>query len=141
MRNLAEETNREYVRVASERASYMSDTKWVRLFCGVVRAGVQIETAEWRILGSDHIFWEAFPGESELLPRRFSDGRFNNLEYRWIDRIFVPATYRPVKNVGYTKTQDIPALDRCLRDIGEFQIDLAADGLIIHAYGPSPSAG
>ena len=121
--------------VSRYSVAYMSNAKWVRLFTAVARAGVVIERARWATIGTDHTFWQAFPRESDLLPTRFQDGRFQPFEYKWIHSIHIPREYRPIADVGYTRKQDVEALKAAIDAVGEFQTELMEDGLTILGYG------
>ena len=130
-----EAAHEEYRRkVARYSGSFMSDAKWVRLFTAAARSGIAIARAKWAFIGTDHVMWEALPEESDLLPHRFLDGRFQPFEYRWIESIFVPWEYRPDPSVGYTRKQDVGALRRALEAVGQFQLEEDDEGLTIVAY-------
>jgi hypothetical protein len=115
--------------------TYMSNAKWVRLFTTAVRTGIVIERAQWT-LGSDYSVWEGFPQESNLLPTRFQDGRFQPFEYNWIRSIHVPREYRPIADVGHTRKQNVDGLKAAIDAVGAFQMELTEEGLTILGYAP-----
>jgi hypothetical protein len=119
---------------AAYSASFMSNSKWVRLFAAVARSGIVVEQACWRLIPDFHGFWQGLPKERELLPNRFQDGRFQPFEFKWIESIFVPREYRPVANVGYTKGQDVARLQSVLEAAGHFMVRVDDAGLTIVAY-------
>ena len=120
---------------ASFAASYMSDAKWRRVFAAIARAGVVIEEAEWRFIDTERTAKIGLPAEADLYPTRLSDGRFQCLEYRWIRSIHVPRDYRPITDVGFTRTQDIMALRSAIESAGRFQYSEDENGLTIFGYG------
>ena len=111
--------DRSYLRVRSRYgASFMSNTKWLRLFNAIIAAGLVIERAEWKVIGIDHSFRESFPGSDDLLPTKFSDGRFQLLEYRWLESVFIPKSYQPIADVGCKRRQDTVSLLAVLANAG-----------------------
>jgi hypothetical protein len=115
-------------------ASFMSNAKWLSLFQAVIRANVEIQRAEWRFLDSSHSVWVSFPSEGDLLPTRFADGKFQPFEYRWLESVYIPNSYRPVRDVGYVRRQDTESVVRVLANAGQFPIEVSADGITIRAY-------
>jgi hypothetical protein len=126
----------EYHRAAAKYSvSYMSDTKWRKLFLAVHRAGVGIERAIWRFIDSDRPFEMGLPREDELDATMIRDGRFQPTEYKWIESIFVPSEYRPRADVGYTKRQDVDGLVKVLQSVADFMLEKRLDGVAILGYG------
>ena len=133
--------DREYETARSKySASFMSNTKWLRLFSAVIESGLKIEYAEWRVIGSDRSFWEPFPTSIDLLPTRFSDGRFQLLEYRWLESVFIPSGYKPTSAVGYERKQDTVSLVAVLATAGQFQVEESIGGVTVHAYRKQTAA-
>jgi hypothetical protein len=102
-------------------SSFMSDSKWVRLFSAADDAGVNIEKAYWSFIDTERVLELGLPHKRELLQTRFMDGRFQSIEYKWIRAIFVPREFRPLLNVGLTRVQDIGALRSAIEAAGKFQ--------------------
>lgn len=126
---------REYEKALSKySASFMSNAKWLRLFNAVIQAGLNIERAEWRFIDSNHCFRQSFPTSNDLLPTRFADGAFQPIEYRWLESVFIPGSYRPTPGVGYERRQDIAAVLTALKKAGQFEVEESAGGITIHAY-------
>jgi hypothetical protein len=115
-------------------ASFMSNAKWLSLFKAVIRARIEIQHAEWRFLDTTHSVWVSFPTDDDLLPTRFADGKFQPFEYRWLESVYIPHSYRPVHDVGYERCQDTGAVLRVLAEAGQFPIEVSADGITIRAY-------
>ncbi|HBF28767.1 hypothetical protein [Rhizobium sp.] len=116
-------------------ASFMNNTKWLRLFCTVINAGIPIKQASWKLIDLPRAMLMPFPDFHELLPTRFSDGRFQPFEYKWIESIFVPHRYRPIANVGYEKIQDTTALWVALTSAQEqFPVEQSDTGITIRGY-------
>lgn len=120
--------------MANYDASFMSNAKWLRLFRAVIQAGISIERAEWRFIGSAHSLWQSFPSERDLMPTRFSDGKFQPFEYRWLESVFIPSRFGSIVGVGYEQEQDTRAIAAVLDVAGQFSIEKSESGLTIYAY-------
>ena len=70
--------------------SYMSNSKWLRLFKAVSKSGIEILRSEWYFIDSENTLQYPMPNESQLLEERFQDGLFLPFEYKWIKSIFIP---------------------------------------------------
>jgi len=118
--------------------SYMSDSKWRKLFTAVDEAGIKIERAVWRFIASDHAFNWGWPTACDLDVVGMKDGRFQPFEYRWIESIFVPREYRPYgdEHVPHAaRHQDVDGLVSVLRRAGKFMIEESPEGITILGYG------
>ena len=131
----AHSEDEEYRKVLSRyTTSYMSDSKWLRLFRAVNSAGISLPKVKWSYIGYDHSEWISFPEEHDLSAHRFADGRFQPFEYRWIESIFIPRRYRPVADVGYEEEQDTDGVVEALSAAGQFEISQSEDGITIYGY-------
>jgi hypothetical protein len=125
----------EYRRAASKySASLMSNAKWRKLFNAVIDAGVVIERARWRFIDSDHTIEVSFPLAHDLREEGFADGKFQPFEYRWIEAVYVPNTFKPTPGVGYEVKQNTAGLVAALEKAGEFPIEEGPDGITIVGY-------
>ena len=115
-------------------ASFMSNAKWLRLFRAAAKSPAASALARWELISESDHFWQPLPYESELLPSRFQDGRFQPFEYKWIRSVFVPREYRPVARVGFVRQQPVEALRQAIEAVGQFQLEETPDGLTIVAY-------
>jgi hypothetical protein len=120
--------------MAKYSASFMSNAKWLSFFRAIILAGIPIERAEWRFIDSTHSIWEPFPSERDLLPTRFADGRFQPFEYRWIESIYIPSSFKPTEGVGYERHQDTEAVVSTLARTGQFLVEKPANGITLYAY-------
>lgn len=125
----------EYRRAVSKySASYMSNTKWLKLFRAVNSAGVSLERVRWKFIDTEHFVEVSFPTERDLQLTRFSDGKFQPFEYRWLESVFIPHTFRPTVGVGYEKKQDTAAVLSALERAGQFPIEVSPEGVTIFGY-------
>jgi len=112
----------------------MSNSKWYKLFVTWDKSGIEIEFSEWSFIGSDHKEVHRLPYENELYDERFSDGYFQPFEYKWIESIYIPNTYRPISGVGFERKQDIEGLIRSASTVGKFPIFRTSGGIEIRGY-------
>lgn len=121
---------------ASEKysVSYMSNSKWLKLFSAWAESDIEIDFSNWKYIDSDHEEVHCLPKSNDLLENRFSDGRFQPFEYKWILSIYIPQTYRPVSNVGFERKQNIEELKSIARNVGQFPIFDIKNGIEIRGY-------
>jgi hypothetical protein len=115
-------------------ASFMSDSKWLRLFRAINAAGISLPKVQWSYIDSDHSDWISFPEEHDLSAHRFADGKFQPFEYRWIESIFIPRRYQEIADVGYEEEQDADSVIEALSAAGQFEIAQSEDGITIYGY-------
>jgi hypothetical protein len=120
--------------MAKYSAALMSNAKWLSFFRALIHAGVTVERAEWRFIDSSHAIWMSFPAEHNLMPTRFADGKFQPVEYRWIESAFIPQTFKPTPGVAFARVQDTAAILAALANVGQFPIRESMDGLLLRAY-------
>jgi hypothetical protein len=120
---------------AALSVSYMSDTKWRKALGAISDAGLQLERATWKFIDSEHLHDWGIPCRSAPLPTRLADGRFQPVEYKWIEWIRFPRDWRPVADAGYSVAQDLDGLKRVLAAIGSFHYVEGERGLTLFGYG------
>jgi hypothetical protein len=120
---------------AAFSASYMSDAKWRKAFGAIAGAGLHLDQAEWKFIESERLFDWGVPRLSDLLPTRLADGRFQPVEYKWIEWIRFPRAWRPIAKVADTITQDIEGLKQVLEAAGKFHYVEDEQGLTLFGYG------
>lgn len=116
-------------------ASYMSNAKWQKVLTAIAQADLKIEKALWKFIESDHLFDYGVPRQYDLLPTRFADGRFQPVEYKWIEWVHFPCHRHLIAGVGYTIPQDIEGLKQVLIGAGQFQYAEDEEGLTLYGYG------
>lgn len=114
--------------------SHMSDSKWIKLFTGWAESGVEVDVSYWYFIGSTHTETHPLPKIFDLQQTRFTDGGFQPFEYKWILSIVIPKSYKPVKNVGFERKQDVEKLKQIANAIGQFPIFDTDEGIEIRAY-------
>ncbi|MEW7973704.1 MAG: hypothetical protein AB2794_08960 [Candidatus Thiodiazotropha endolucinida] len=114
--------------------SYMSNSKWLRLFKAVAGSGIEVQRSEWHFIDSDNVLLYPMPQESQLMAERFKDGLFQPFEYKWIKSIFIPSSFKPTLGAGYTVQQDTAGVLSAIQRTGQFATELTENGLWIHAY-------
>lgn len=114
--------------------SHMNNSKWLKLFSAWAESDVVIDVSHWRFIDSEHEEVHCLPKINDLLPNRFSDGRFQPFEYKWILSINIPRTYKPVSNVGLEREQDIDLLKSIAQSLGRFPIFDTENGIEIRGY-------
>jgi hypothetical protein len=135
MHNTEKNMDEEYEKiVARYSASYMSDSKWRKLFLAWARSGVEIRKSEWHFIDSEHTENHNLPREHDIMEKRFADGQFQPFEYKWIFEIHIPSTFRPDPNTPFEKMQDIERLKQIAAKLGKYPIYDTADGIVLRAY-------
>lgn len=125
----------EYRKAASKySASYMNNAKWLKLFRAVISAGVPLERVRWKFIDTEHFVEASFPGEQDLEPTGFADGKFQPFEYRWLESVFIPHAFKPKASVGYEKKQDTAAVLAALEKVGQFPVEVSPEGVTIRGY-------
>jgi hypothetical protein len=120
---------------AAFSVSFMSDTKWRKALGAIADSGLRLERATWKFIDSEHLHEWGVPRRSDLLPTRLADGRFQPVEYKWIEWIRFPRNWRPVTDAGYSVAQDVEGLKRVLAAIGCFHYMEDELGLTLFGYG------
>lgn len=116
-------------------ASFMSNAKWRALFKTIAAANLDIKRSEWKLVGDDYIAVHQMPTELDINETRFSDGAFQPFEYKYIEWIFIPRSYKPYPNVESTINQDVAGLVRALENSGrKFPLYIDERGVTINGY-------
>lgn len=119
---------------AALSASYMSDTKWLKVFGAIADSGLHLEGATWKFIDSERLHVWGVPCRSDLLADRLTDGRFQLVEYKWIEWIRFPPSWHPVAGIGDSVPQDIETLGRVLESAGRFHYVVGEEGLTLFGY-------
>ena len=114
-------------------AAYMSNSKWQKLFRALIANGIEVERAEWWLSGEIQPFLHRFPAESDIGEAGFLDGKFPPVEYRLIEKVVIPHSFRPELQRDYTTQQVTSQIVYVLEGAGKFPIEVSADGLSIVA--------
>ena len=126
----------EYRKAASKYGvSHMSNAKWLKFFRAVISVGVTLDRVRWKFIDTEHFVELSFPGEQDLEPTRFADGKFQPFEYRWLESVFIPHAFKPRAGVGYVQKQDTAAVVAVLEKTGQFPIEVSPEGITIRGYG------
>src|SRR6266545_5706800 len=120
---------------AAFSVAYMSNAKWYKALRAIAQAHLHLELAEWKFIDSDLISALGVPRERDLLPRRLADGRYQPVEYKWIERIRFPRAYHPKPGVGLVVEQDLDGLRRVLAEVGQFYIEEDDRQVTLFGYG------
>lgn len=120
----------------SYQHSYMSDTKWRKLFKALANLKEPIEHAEWKHVGAvnDYTFTSRLPKDGEYLDNRFADCHFQPDYFSRIEWIRIPATYKIKEGVGYEKYQDLDRIENALIKAGSFKYYRTKEDLKIVGY-------
>lgn len=114
--------------------SHMNNSKWLKLFSAWAESGVDIEVSYWRFIESHHEEVHRLPSKQDLMVNRFADGQFQPFEYKWILSVAIPATYKPVNNVGFERKQDIEKLKSIANALGKYPIFDVENGIEVRGY-------
>ena len=114
--------------------SFMSNSKWLRMFKAVANSNIEVQRSEWHFIDSDNVLHYPMPQESQLMAERFQDGLFQPFEYKWIESIFIPSSFKPKAGVGYIIEEDTKGVLSAIEQAGQFATELTEAGLWIHAY-------
>ena len=119
--------------IARFQQQLMSNTKWWAFFLAAVDLG--LDHSEWKYVSSDHLETKRIPRQHDLHESRFADGYFQPHEYKYIQWIFVPSSYKPYPGVGLVREQDVDGLIETLdRTSKEFPYEVDEHGLTIYGY-------
>lgn len=112
----------------------MNIAKWLKQFLAVISAGISLERAQWKFIDMAHFVEVAFPVELDLEPTRFTDGKFQPFEYRWLEFVFIPHSFKPKVDVGNEKKQDTVSVLAALEKAGQFPVEFSSEGVTIRGY-------
>lgn len=120
--------------VQNYSVSHMNNTKWLKLLSAWAESTVEIDVSHWKFIASEHEEIHSLPKVTDLCQERFSDGRFQPFEYKWILSVYIPSTYKPVPNVGFEREQDIEQLKSIAQALGQFPIFDVENGIEVRGY-------
>jgi len=124
-----------YERFASAFSiSYMSNAKWRKALGAIADAALPLERASWKFIDSQHVHDWGVPRRTDLLPTGLADGRFQPVEYKWIEWIHFPRCWRPITDVGHSVAQDLDGLKRVLAASGSFHLVEDEQGVTLFGY-------
>ena len=120
---------------AAFRVAYMSNAKWYKVLKTIALADLRLAGAEWKFTDSDRLYHWGVPRVQDLLPDRLADGRFQPVEYKWIEWIRFPRSYRPDPSREVEVEQDLEGLRQVLATVGRLQIEHEPGHLTLLGYG------
>jgi hypothetical protein len=119
---------------AAFAVAHMSNAKWRKVLRVLATADVGFTRLEWKCIDSDHILIHGIPRLTDILENRFADGQFQPFEYKWIEWVRFPRTYRPYPGEVYEVRQDVEGLSQALAACGQLRLVLNDAGLTLFAY-------
>ena len=115
--------------------AHMSNAKWRKVLRAIANAGLLLTRSEWKCIGTDHVMVHGIPRLTDIMENRFADGQFQPFEYKWIEWVRFPRTYKPSSRSAYEVKQDLDGLQRILEKCGKLKLELDERGLTLFAYG------
>ena len=120
---------------AAFSVAHMSNAKWRKALRAIATAELRLTRSEWKCIDSDHVMVHGIPHLTDILEGRFADGQFPPFEYKWIEWVRFPRTYKPHRGEVYEVAQDIEGLRQALETCGKLKIEVDESGLTLFAYG------
>jgi hypothetical protein len=125
-----------YKRARAEfSVAHMSNAKWRKVLRAIATCELQLSRSEWKCIDTDHVMIQGIPQLRDIMENRFADGPFQPVDYKWLEWVRFPRTYRPYPGEVYEVAQDVDGLKRVLESCGKLQLRLDEDGLTLFAYG------
>jgi hypothetical protein len=90
--------------------AHMSNAKWRKVLHALATADFGLTRSEWKCIDSDHVLVHGIPRLTDILETRFADGQFQPFEYKWVEWVRFPRTYRSYKGEVYEVRQDVERL-------------------------------
>lgn len=111
----------------------MSNARWRDFF--LTAASLGLYYSEWKWVSGNRIEINRMPFEQDLWETRLADGYFQLDEYKYIERIFIPRSYKPYPGVGLVREQDVDGLIEALGRTGKkFPFEVDERGFTIYGY-------
>jgi hypothetical protein len=118
-------------------ASFMSNSKWRRLFLALTAPELGVHQLVWKFVGRDLPIRGAAPDAECLGETIIRDTSFAPFPYKEIEWIEIPrANIRPGdESVPFKhRPQDPEAAQRILDALGQFEMTLLPEGLRVYGY-------
>lgn len=122
----------------SERTSFMSNTKWFKLFTGIDGKKIKIQSAYIKFLLTDRKFKFHFGGFDET---GFGDvSELGPFKFKEIEWILIPGKYeverwnRKEKLASEIFFQPLDEIEKMMHSFGQFEYDITEDELKIYGY-------
>lgn len=122
----------------SERTSFMSNTKWFKLFTGIDDKDIKIQSAYIKFLLTDIKFKLHFGGFNET---GFGDvSELGPFKFKEIEWILIPGKYeverwnRKEKLASEIFLQPLDEIEKMMNLFGQFEYDITEDELKIYGY-------
>ena len=118
-------------------ASFMSNSKWRRLFLALAAPQSRINQLVWKFVGRDLPVRGAAPDAECLGEAYIRDTTFSPFLYKQIEWIVIPPTNIPL---GYESVpfkhqpQDLEMVERTLVNVGKFETARLPEGLKVYGY-------
>ncbi len=119
---------------AAFAVTHMSDTKWRKGFTAIATTELGLTRAEWKFIDADRVYDWGIPAPADLGPDRLADGRFQPVEYKWIEWLRFLRRPHPAAGAAPRAEQDLAGLLRVLRAVGQLQLAYDEDGLTMFGY-------
>ncbi|MBX9665401.1 DUF6678 family protein [Novosphingobium sp.] len=129
-------------RLARARYSHalMSDTKWRKLFSAVDEAGLSPKRIVAKFIDRQHVSQMKWPGDLAMWPPHpwIDTFALGPIELRSIEWILIPSLFheeRGARGVPPREVrQDFEAIGLLLESLGQFPLEVSAEGLRIIGY-------
>lgn len=136
------ENERRYQRAAGRfQYSWMSDTKWRKVFKAIAESGTNVTRCEYKCIDSDHVWQNRVPRLQDVEERCFADGAYQPFEYKWIEWFRFPRRYKPYKGIGYVVEQDVEALKTAIEAAAQARLELDDEYLWLYGYSGQTPGG
>jgi hypothetical protein len=119
---------------AAFAVAHMSNAKWRKVLRAIATTDLGLTRSEWKCIDSDHVLVHAIPRLADILENRFADGQFQPFEYKWIEWVRFPRSYRPHCGEVYEVRQDVEGLKHLLQACGKLRLIFDEAGLTLFAY-------
>ena len=118
-------------------ASFMSNSKWRRLFLALATPDLEIGQLVWKFVGRDLPVRGGAPDPECLGEIYIRDTTFSPFPYKEIEWIDIPRTRVPPgdESVSFKhQPQDVELAQRVFASVGQFEVALLPEGLRVYGY-------